>query len=253
MRQQAQMLSVINIAEICGVARSTVSYWIAEKALPANRIGKKHMISAEDLIIFLESDGRPVPQVLLENIGGIYSRPFRPFQNCWDYWAKDSHGEKCRECRVYNHRLRECFIVKGYQRHLCPIHCSECRYFHEYYGPRMAFIYQMEIPAAIYKDLYLWSGNKAWADLCGVDIEQLIGAGVEEFIHPDSLKIIVNYNKKIQQGVTSGVFRYNVFFETNNGGKIRANLSISPLIRPSGTWLALAEKRAVHTIYPRIR
>jgi PAS domain S-box-containing protein len=99
----------------------------------------------------------------------------------------------------------------------------------------------MEIPAAICKDLYVWSGNKAWADLCGVDKEQLIGAGVEEFIHPDSLKMVVNYNKKMQQGDASNIFKHQVFFERKNGSRIRVFVSISPLKRPSGTLLAIAE------------
>jgi hypothetical protein len=100
----------------------------------------------------------------------------------------------------------------------------------------------MEIPAAIYKDLYLWSGNRAWADLCGVDMDQLIGAGIEEFIHPVSLKTILNFNKKIQLGDTSDVIRCRVFFEGQNNKKIGAYLSLSPLRRPSGTWLAIVER-----------
>jgi len=239
------MLSVIDIAEICGMARSTISYWIAEKALPAHRSGKKHIVSVEDLVIFLQSDGRQVPKILLENIGGIYSQPFRPFQKCWEYWLNHSHEKNCLKCRVHKYQLSECFTAQGNQRLPCSVKCRECQYYYEYYGARVAFIHQMHIPAAIYKDLYLWSGNKAWADLCKVDQEQLIGAGVEEFIHPDSLKDVVNYNKRILQGDTSNVFyRHQVFFEGKNGSKIRTYLSISPLKRPSGTLLAIAENRA---------
>ena len=60
------MLSVLDIAGICGVSRSAVSYWIAKKGLPARRLGKKDMVMVDDLVLFLQSDGRPVPQILQE-------------------------------------------------------------------------------------------------------------------------------------------------------------------------------------------
>jgi len=107
----------------------------------------------------------------------------------------------------------------------------------------VAFIHQIDKPAAVYKDLYVWSGNKAWADLCGVDVKQLIGAGIEEFVHPDSLKMFISYNKRRQQGDPSVPDRYQVFLSDKSGRKIEVYLSISPLIRPSGTWLAVAERR----------
>lgn len=241
MHQQSQMLSVNHIAEICGVARSTASYWITGKALPARRSGKRYMVAMEDLVIFLESIGRPVPQILLDNMGGGFSHPFRPFQNCWDYWSNDPHGKECGDCGVYQHQIDACFTVTHNQNQRCSIACSKCSYFYDHYVPYTAFIHQMAIPAAIYKDLYIWSGNKAWADLCGLQREELIGIGVEEFIHPESIKIIINYNKQIQQGDISEVLKSPVSFERKNGRKIRVYLSISPLKRPSGTWLATAE------------
>lgn len=241
MHQKSQMLSVINIAEICGVARSTASYWITDKALPAHRSGNKYMVTIEDLVIFLESIGRPVPRILLENVGGIFSHPFKPFQTCWDYWKIDSHGEECEGCAVFQHQINECFTAKNNHAQRCSIECSECRYLYEHYIPYMSFIHRMAIPAAIFKELYIWSGNNAWADLCGVDIEKLIGIGVEEVIHPDSIKTIINYNKKIQQGDTSCVLKSPIYFENHNGEKIEAYLSISPLKQPAGTCLATAE------------
>ena len=123
----------------------------------------------------------------------------------------------------------------------CPENCYGCHYFCEYYGPCVAFVYQIEKPAAVYKDLYVWSGNKAWADLCGTDVERLIGVGIEEIIHPDSLKMVISYDKRRQQGDPTVPDRYQVFFGDKSGRKIEVSLAISPLIRPSGTWLAVAE------------
>lgn len=245
MSQNFQALSVVEIAEICGVARSTVSYWIARKSLPAHRSGNKYMVSVEDLILFLKSEGQPIPQVLFEHVGGvwgIYAQPFRPLKRCWEYWANDPHGTKCQHCGVFTLQISECFTVKDNQNNQRPINCHECKYFGEYYGPRLGFIHQIEKPAAIYKDLYLWAGNKPWADLCGVDVKELIGVGIEECVHPDSLRMFINYNKRRQQGDPTVPDRYQVFFNDKSGRKIKVYLSISPLIRPSGTWLVVAQR-----------
>jgi hypothetical protein len=241
--KSSQMLSVMDIAGLCGVARSTVSYWIAEKSLPARRFGKRYMVSVKDLIPFLQSEGYSIPVSLLENMEGIYHMTLKPFKSCWDYWAKDSHGEGCRDCPVFSRNFKACFTTRQTPGLKCPTECSECQYFYEHYAPIMSFIDQIKNPAAIYKDLYIWSGNKAWADLCGVNTKNLIGAGAEEFIHPESLKNIINYDKKIRMGGSSEVFRFDLFFTTKNNKKIKTDLSISPLKNPDGTWLAVVERQ----------
>ena len=104
-----------------------------------------------------------------------------------------------------------------------------------------SFIHQIPMPSAILKDLYIWSGNKPWADICEVEINQLIGIGIEEVIHPESIRTIINYNKRIQQGYNTEIFKSAIYFETANGKKIRANLSITPLKQPIGACLAVGE------------
>lgn len=242
MSQKFQTLSVVEIAEICGVARSTVSYWIAKKSLPAHRFGKKNMVFVDDLVLFLKSEAQPVPQALLDHLGGVYAQPFRPLRRCWEYWANDSHGTKCQHCGVLTGQISECFTAKENQNKQCPSNCHECQYFGEYYAPRVAFIHQIEKPAAVYKGLYLWSGNQAWADLCDIEVEKLIGFGIEEFVHPDSLRMVIGYKKRRHQRDPMVPERYKVFFSNKTSGKIEIYLSISPLIRPSGAWLALAER-----------
>jgi len=242
MSQESQSLSVLEIAEICGVARSTVSYWIAKKSLPAHRSGKKHTVFVDDLILFLKSEAQPVPQALLDQLGGVYTQPFRPFRRCWEYWTNDARRTKCQHCVVLTCQISKCFTARENQNKQCPINCHECQYFGEYYGPRVAFIHQIDKPAGVYRDLYLWSGNKAWGDLCGVDVKELIGLGMEQFIHPDSLRMFISYDKRQQQGDPSVPDRYQVFFTDKSGRKIEVYLSISPLIRPSGTWLVVAQR-----------
>lgn len=242
MAQNSQSLAVVDIAGLCGVARSTVSYWISKKALPAYRSGNKYMVFVDDLVLFLKSEGQPVPQILLEQVGGIYPLPFRPFKRCWEFWAKDPYGAKCQSCNVFKYQIDECFSARKNQTGQTPKNCHECQYFGEYYGPRVAFIHQIVRPAAVYKDLYLWSGNQAWADLCCVKTDQLIGAGIEELFCPDSLRMFINYEKRRQQRDPTVSDRFRVFFSDKRGEEIEVYLSVSPLIRPSATWLAVVEK-----------
>ena len=97
------------------------------------------------------------------------------------------------------------------------------------------------MPAAVLKDMYIWSGNRAWADLCGVDIDDLIGMGIEEIIHPESIKIIINFNKKIQHGDNAGFLKSDVFFENQNGEKIKVNLAMASLKQPDGAYFAIVD------------
>lgn len=242
MGQGFQSLSVMDIAQTCGVARSTVSYWIAKKALPAHRLRNRHMVSVDDLVLFLKSEGRPIPQILLEQVGSMSPLPFRPFKRCWEYWENDSRGKKCLQCNVFTHQIDQCFTAQDTHGRHCPVNCHECHYFGEYYGPRMAFIHQIEKPAAVYKDLYLWSGNKAWADLCGVDVEKLIGIGIEELVHHESLGTFISYNKRKIQGDSTVPDRFQVSFGEKTRDRIKVYLAITPLKSPSGALLAMAEK-----------
>ena len=240
MYPETQMLSVLNISEICAVARSTASYWITQKGLTAQRSGNKFLVSIEDLILFLESIGRPVPQTLVEGLGGVYSHPFKSYQNCWNYWQKWPHGENCENCEVLKYQISECFTLKN-QREKCSVSCSSCQYYYEHYTQYTSFIHQMTMPAAVLKNMYIWSGNQAWAELCGSDIEGLIGMGIEEIIHPESIKIVINFNKKIQMGDNTGFLRSDVFFENRDGKKIKVNMAMASLKQPDGAYFAVVD------------
>jgi excisionase family DNA binding protein len=243
MNRKPHRLSVMDIAGICGVARSTVSYWIAEKSLPSSRSGKRFMVRVEDLMDFLEAEGHPIPGALLDDSRAIHIRSLKAYKACWEYWRKDPHREGCKGCPVSTHALNACFTARRSPGNRCSTDCPECSYFHEYHAPCMSFIHQINNPAAIYKDLYIWSGNSAWADLCGVATEDLIGAGAEEFIHPESLKNIIDYDRKTRLGRRSEVLRLNLFFTSRDKKKIKTDLSLSPLKDPDGTWLAVVERQ----------
>ena len=240
MHPEIQMLSVLNISEICDVARSTASYWITQKGLPAHRSGNKFWVSIKDLIIFLESIGRPVPQVLVEGLGNVFSHPFKTYQNCWEYWQKDQHGENCANCEVYKFQIHDCFTLRNSGKK-CSNHCSSCQYFYEHYTQYTSFIHQLSMPAAILKDMYIWSGNKAWAELCGFDIDRLIGIGIEEVIHPESIKIIINFNKNIKRSENNGFLKSAVYFENQDGDKINVSLTMASLKQPKWAYFAIAD------------
>lgn len=241
MNTQIQTLSVLDVSAMCNVARSTVSYWITQKGLSAGRSGNKFMVAIEDLIIFLESMGRPVPENIVKLLGGVFSYPFKSYRNCWDYWQKDPHGEKCENCVAFKCQINECFTVRN-NRTECSTDCSKCQYFYEHYVQYTSFIQQMPMPVAVFKDMYVWSGNKAWADLCGTDIDWLIGVGIEEIIHPDSIRDFINYNKQIRQQDNSGLFKSTIFLENQKKQKINARLVIAPLKKPEGACFVIAEK-----------
>ena len=144
------------------------------------------MVSVDDLVLFLKTEGHPIPKILLENVGAIYSHPFRPFKRCWEYWVEDFHGERCMKCSVFNNQINECFTASKNPNHRCHINCQNCEYFTQFYGQLVAFVHQLEKPAAIFKNLYIWSGNEAWAELCGMGVEETVGSGIEDFNHSDS-------------------------------------------------------------------
>lgn len=231
----------MDIAAICGVARSTVSYWISKKGLQAQRFGNKFMVSIEDLVLFLKSEGRPIRQELLECFGDTHAQTFPSFLRCWEYWQNNANNRRCQECNVFRRQISECFTATAGKTANPSFSCHKCLYFKEYYEPRMAFVHQIDKPASVYKDLYLWSGNKQWAELCGVDISRLVGIGIEDFIHPDSLKMFINYNKRRSQGDDTVPDRFVVVLSPENGDKRKIELVISPLKRPTSTWLAVAE------------
>ncbi len=234
--------SAVQIGEICGVSRSTVSYWIAKRSLPASRLGKKHMVSVSDLILFLSSEGRPIPQKLLDMRNGDDCLPFLSFRNCWEHWANDEHGARCRRCNVFTHQIKPCFIARDNRMQLYPHDCQQCRYFTEYYEPQTAFIHQLGKPAAVYRDLYFWACNRGWAELCDVDLKKIPGTGIEGLLHPNSLKSFLNYFKRTAHGNTRISDKCEALLNCEGNEMNTVCLSIIPLKIPSGTWLMLADQ-----------
>ena len=190
-------LSVSAAAALCGVGRTTVGYWIRSKKLHATRQGRNYTIAVEDLLFFLNSSGQEIPSELLgENSSGPI---FKSYQNCWQYWNGTDHGLRCQGCVAFKNQLQACFTVKDSGLLGCA-DCKTCRYYRETVLRRIQFVHQIELPAAVFKDLYLWGGNASCAEICGVAQEKLVGMGIEKIVHAHSLPKVIATIRKLALG-----------------------------------------------------
>jgi len=239
MKKEEKTLSVPECAALCGVCRATINNWINTKKLYARRSGKNYSISVGEILFFLKSKGRDIPDELKNDYfqGQIY----RGFQHCWEYWKGYDQGQNCKTCIVFLNKLDVCFTVKTSSRFHCETKCYECQYYLETYLPRIHFIHQIDLPAAIYMDLYFWSGNSSWAYLCEVQAKDLIGMGIEKIIYPDSLPIMISNIKYRALGNPEVPKSHSIFLNNSKHGKLKVKIAIYPLREPSGTNLLLAE------------
>lgn len=232
-------LSVAQTAALCSVGRSTVGYWIRSTRLRANRKGKNYSIPREELLYFLKSTGRKIPDDIPgKNFRGPY---FRAVQNCWHYWQDSAHGRHCKNCAVFVNQVEVCFTAKEISSLNCSGSCYECRYYTEIYLPRIQFVHQIDLPAAVYKGFELWGGNRAWAELCEVEEKDLPGMGIEQVVHPDSIEMVISFVKKRALGNPSVPRTYTMFLKSSQNVRLSVRISVYPLNEPAGTYLILAE------------
>jgi len=232
-------LTVTQVAGLCGVGRTTIGYWIRSKKLRASRVGRNYSISVEELLFFLKSTGQKIPHELAEeNLRGPF---FRGFQNCWLFWQGTECGRNCKDCVTFKNNLNVCFNARDRVSPDCPTECYECQYYQEIYLPRIQFIYQINLPAAVYADFCLWGGNRKWADLCGIREKDLIGMGIERVVHPDSLETMISEVKRRALGNPDISRTHTLFLKNKLNGKLRVRNSVYPLSDPVGTFLSLVE------------
>ncbi len=237
---QIKELSVTKTADLCGVNRNTVGYWIKTKKLRAHRVGKNYSIPVEDLLFYLKSSGQNIPDELSD--GSNLDFHFKTIQRCWQYFQGEPHGNTCHNCIVFKNNLEICFPGKRMDSLECSNQCHECHYYLETYLPRIQFIHQISIPAAVYQDFYIWGGNSFWAALCGVQEKNLLGIGIEEIFHPDSLETLISNLKKRELEVSSVPRSYKIFLKNNEHRKLQVDFSVYPLKEPSNAFLVLAEQ-----------
>ena len=236
MAENQKKLSVSQAAAMCGVGRTTVGYWIRSRKLHADRSGRNYTIPVEDLLFFLSNSGQKIPPELLrESSKGPI---FKSFQPCWHYWRGSDHGYGCCECIAFKNQLQSCFTVKDSGLLSCT-DCSTCRYYQEIYLHRIQFVHQIDVPAAVFKDLYLWGGNSLCADLCGVQQKDLIGMGLEKIVYSGSLPKVIEAVRKMAVG-TPGIKKdCNILINNRSFGSREILVSIYPLREPAMTYLVL--------------
>lgn len=235
-----KILSVPETARLCGVSRGTINYWIKAKKLHAKRSGRNYSIAVSELIRFLTSTGKNIPTELKND--DFQGPLFRSSQPCWEYWDGKNHSQACKDCVVFVNKLDNCFIAKKSSGIQCSTTCSDCQYYREIYLPRIHFIHQIQMPAAVYKDLYLWGGNRKFSQLVEVQEKDLIGMGIEVLVHPDSLPTVIFNIKNRALGDPQIPRRYSIFFNSNKYNKLSVEITVCPLAEPSGTHLVLAEQ-----------
>lgn len=234
-------LSVREVATLCGVNRNTVGYWCRSGKIQAHRVGKKYLIPIKDLRLFLESTGRDVPEGLyLENPS---ARIFKTIAPCWEYFQETPHGEKCQDCRIYKKRLDVCFISRSFRISNCSEGCYECNYFRDIYLPRIQMVHQIAIPAFIYKDFHFWGGNKGGAELCGLEVDEILGMGMEKLIHRDSLEFLLHEFRMLDLNELESSSTFPIYLKNGNREKIRVEAIFSPLNDPEEAWLVLANRK----------
>jgi len=229
-------LSVSQAARACGVGRTTVGYWIRSRKLHAHRVGRNYSILVEDLLFFLKNSHQKIPPELLrENSNGLI---FKSFQNCWQHWQGSAHGDRCHTCIVFKNQLRDCFTVKDSGLRGCS-DCAACTYYSETIFPRIQFVHQIGMPAAVFKDLYLWGGNSLCAELCGVRPKDLIGLGVEKLVHANSLARVIEKVRQMALGepLVGSKCRINVNNRDTESQEI--HIWVYPLNEPARTFLVL--------------
>ena len=241
MANQEQNLTVAQVAALCGVNRNTVGLWIRSRKLHADRKGRNYSILVSELLFFLRSTGREIPAALAEDAS--LAPHFRTIQPCWDYFQSRSHLNGCRNCAVYRNRLEACFAGRDSSATVCGGRCGDCRYFQETFLPRVQLVHHLDVPAAVYKDFYLWCGNRLWAQVTGQVEKDLIGLGIEKVFHPDSLGEVMANFKKRALGDLAVPRTDDVFVMDMRREKVALRISVYPLVEPAGAWLLLGETR----------
>ena len=238
-----QLLSVSQVASLCGVGHSTVGYWIRANRLRAFRVGRQYSIPMEALALYLKSKGQKIPDELAGvDFSGADSGVFR---NCWEYFDGTPEVHDCNNCIVFRNRVETCFTAMNTGSLACSTDCLGCKYYIETYLPKIQHIQQISSPAAISKDFYLWGGNKPWAELCGVSERDLPGMGIEQVFHADSLEVIIAGIKKSIFGDPSATKSHRVFFKNDEKGKIPAQISVYGLDDPPEGLLILANQSTI--------
>lgn len=235
-------LSVSQAAALCRVGRTTVGYWIRSKKLHATRQGRNYMIAVEDLLFFLNASGLDIPRQLAERNGN--APIFKSYQNCWQYWSGTDHGSRCPGCIAFKNQLQACFTVKNSGLLGCA-DCTTCRYYLETILHRIQFVHQIALPAAVFKDLYLWGGNSSCAELCSLAPAELVGVGIDKIVHSHSLPKVIEAIRKLALGEPVVIQDCTISIKSDREIPRKVRVSVYPLHEPPHAFLVLGSPLVV--------
>jgi excisionase family DNA binding protein len=233
-------VTVTQAAEFCGVGRNTVGYWIRSGKIKAIRIEKRYAIHVEELTRFLKSSGQPVPRAFFDRLGAHPNLQsyLRPFCLCSEFMKEIEHDKDCEHCAAGRQCLIPCFAARSTGMVETSGPCSECRYYEAVYQPRVRMVLQFAQPAAILKGVHIWAGNQAFADRCGLSVEELIGTGIESVVHPDAQASAMGEFKKIAAGGLDGPKKIEI--RLKHDGPDGLGLFVYPMTEPEGAFLLVA-------------
>jgi hypothetical protein len=193
----------------------------------------------EELIFYLKSTGQTIPGELLDK--GPETPLFRPPKNCWEYWSHQNGSSRCQNCIVFHKNFELCFVSRVGKTSDRASACTTCSYYQETYHSRIQFIHQIEMPCAVYRDLFILGGNGKMSQILDVPEEDLVGIGIEKIIHPSSLPQVIGFAKRRFLGDPTIPNSYTTCFQSKKGKKIEAMVSIFPLSEPKGAFLVIGD------------
>ena len=230
-----EALTTNQVADICGVNRTTVGYWVRSGKVHAQRIGKLYKIPIADLRLYLESIGKTIPAALSQESNQLLDFP--TIKTCRDFFESNHIDGRCSGCTISIDN-EPCFTYREVGSACCVGRCMECGYYNKYYLSRIKFVHQIGMPAAVFKGLFIWGANPPFEKLHGFKIGEAIGAGIERVVHPDSMEMVISYAKRRTMGDKLIPNSYRANIKTKNG-KITVQLLVTPLNEPKGTFLVL--------------
>jgi excisionase family DNA binding protein/PAS domain S-box-containing protein len=231
-----EALTTHQVADICGVNRTTVGYWVRTGKIQAQRTGKLYKIPIADLRLYLESIGKAIPEALSQEDNQHLDFP--TIRTCWDFFEKNRAEGRCKRCAIFKNN-EPCFTYREVGSACCTGICIACEYYEKYYRSRIRFIHQIGLPAAIIKGLFIWGGNRPSEELFGFELGEAIGLGIERVVHPDSLEMVISFAKRRTMGDQSTPNYYRAKIKTKNNEKKTVQLLVTPLDEPKGTFLVL--------------
>ena len=241
MQQNNNYYSVSECASLCGVGRGTVHYWIKTQKLHADRSGKSYKVHAQEILLFIKNSNRPLPKELSELISP--APLFGATRMCWDYKHSDAEGSsRCRDCVVYKRKIDICFAARNSSRIKCGESCNSCKFYQQFFFPRIHFIHQIDMPALITRDLYILSGNWLFAEKCGLNTDEIPGMGIEQIVHRDSLRRIMGIIRKKNIGDKNIPKQYTIYIKALNSIKTHVDISVYPLKDPKYSTLIIGGK-----------